>query len=132
MIMGKFVVTPRGNPIVLLVDSAIETTADDQETAMDTTGKVQLAVAALRAGVEKLQSGDDWQRALDVQARFHNYSFGNCALIAMQRPDATGVAGFNAWRQLGRSVKKGEKGIQILAPAGVGRREVERADGTTD
>jgi hypothetical protein len=99
---------------------------------MDTTGKVQLAVANLRAGVEKIQSGDEWQRALDVQARFHSYSFGNCTLIWSQRPDATRVAGFNAWKKLGRSVKKGEKGIVILAPAGVGRREVERPDGSTD
>ncbi len=99
---------------------------------MDTTGKVRLAVANLRAGVEKLQTGDDWQRALDVQARFHTYSFGNCALILSQRPDATRVAGFHTWKKLGRSVKKGEKGIQILAPAGLGRREVEKADGTTD
>jgi antirestriction protein ArdC len=49
-------------------------------------------------------------------SRFHNYSFGNCILIAIQRPDATHVAGFHRWKQLGRFVKKGEKGIVILAP----------------
>jgi antirestriction protein ArdC len=48
--------------------------------------------------------------------RFHRYSWGNTLLIATQRPDATHVAGFHAWHQLGRSVKKGEKGIMILAP----------------
>jgi hypothetical protein len=79
-----------------------------------------------------LQSGEDWTRALDTQARFHRYSFGNCALIRLQCPDATRVAGFNAWKRLGRSVKKGEKGIVVLAPAGPGRREVERQDGTVD
>ena len=50
-------------------------------------------------------------------SKFHNYSFNNTLLIAMQRPDATLVAGFNAWKDKhGRMVKKGEKGIKILAP----------------
>ena len=53
---------------------------------------------------------------LDMLARFHQYSFGNCMLMAMQRPDATLVAGFNRWKKLGRWVKKGEQGIAILAP----------------
>jgi antirestriction protein ArdC len=48
--------------------------------------------------------------------RFHNYSFGNILEIARQKPDATRVAGLYAWNQLGRKVKKGEKGIRILAP----------------
>jgi hypothetical protein len=56
-------------------------------------------------------------------ARFHNYSLGNVMAIAMQRPDAVRVAGFHTWRELGRYVKKGEKGIQILAPL-VARRRV--------
>lgn len=53
---------------------------------------------------------------LDFQARFHAYSFRNCMLIAIQNPDATFVAGFHRWRELGRFVRKGEKGIVILAP----------------
>lgn len=53
---------------------------------------------------------------LDFQARFHAYSFRNCMLIAIQKSDATFVAGFNRWRELGRIVRKGEKGIMILAP----------------
>ena len=53
---------------------------------------------------------------LTAMARFHNYSFGNILQIARQRPDATRVAGFGAWKELGRFVKRGEKGIQILAP----------------
>ncbi len=55
-------------------------------------------------------------RYLDMLSRFHHYSFGNCMLIALQRPDATHVAGFYRWKQLGRYVKRGEKGIFILAP----------------
>jgi antirestriction protein ArdC len=53
---------------------------------------------------------------LAVMGRFHRYSWGNTLLIASQMPEATHVAGFHAWHQLGRSVKKGEKGIMILAP----------------
>ena len=49
-------------------------------------------------------------------AKFHNYSFSNQLLIQLQCPDATNVAGFNAWKKFGRFVKKGEKGIRILAP----------------
>ncbi len=53
---------------------------------------------------------------LAAMARFHNYSFGNILAIARQRPSATHVAGYGTWRELGRFVKRGEKGIQILAP----------------
>ena len=62
-------------------------------------------------------------------SRFHNYSFGNILEIARQRPDATRVAGFWKWKELGRSVKKGEKGIRILAPIiGVRRKKDEEAN----
>ena len=53
---------------------------------------------------------------LKVMARFHKYSFRNSLLISMQRPGATRVAGYRKWQELGRHVKKGEKGIAILAP----------------
>src|SRR5438093_3150171 len=65
---------------------------------------------------------------LKTMAQFHRYSFHNVCLIARQRPDATRVAGFHAWRKLGRFVRKGEKGIAILAPI-VGRKEAETEDG---
>jgi hypothetical protein len=55
-------------------------------------------------------------RYLAAMSRFHRYSFHNCMLIYTQQPAATRVAGFHAWRKLGRFVCKGEKGIQILAP----------------
>src|SRR5205085_5495628 len=57
---------------------------------------------------------------LRTMGRFHRYSWHNVCLIARQRPAATRVAGFHAWRALGRFVRKGEKGIAILAPI-VGR-----------
>ena len=63
---------------------------------------------------------------LKTMARFHRYSFHNVALIAMQRPTATRVAGFQTWRSMGRFVRRGEKGIAILAPI-IGRRVLETA-----
>src|ERR1700722_16529760 len=65
------------------------------------------------------------QNYLAVMGRFHRYSWGNTLLIASQRPNATHVAGFHAWHQLGRSVKKGEKGIMILAPMIVKQKETQ-------
>lgn len=69
---------------------------------------------------------------LTTMAKFHSYSFGNQLLIAFQRPDATHVAGFHKWKSLGRSVRKGERGIMILAPVTkkVGEVEETQKDGT--
>ena len=70
----------------------------------------------LTEGISNLTSSEQWQRHLDVQSRFHRYSFGNVLLIAAQCHQATRVAGFNAWRKMDRSVRKGEKALWILAP----------------
>jgi hypothetical protein len=69
---------------------------------------------------------DQLTALLKTMARFHKYSWHNVCLISTQRPAATRVAGFHTWRTMGRFVRKGEKGIAILAPI-VGRREVESA-----
>jgi len=66
--------------------------------------------------VAALRTGQDWRRWLDVARRFHTYSFNNTLLIYAQRPESTAVAGYEAWKTLGRQVDKGERGIQILAP----------------
>ena len=65
---------------------------------------------------------------LAAMARFHNYSFGNILAIARQKPDATRVAGIRTWNEMGRFVRKGEKGIQILAPMLGHRRNRTEAD----
>lgn len=79
---------------------------------------------ALKELVNALKQGksDTLVKYLDSMSRFHRYSFCNCLMIAAQKPDATLVAGFHRWKQLGRWVKTGEKGIAILAPL-VWRRE---------
>lgn len=75
----------------------------------------------LTAAVDALVDGPAWRRMLEVAARFHRYSPNNVLLITLQRPDATQVAGYQTWKQLGRQVRKGEAGIAILAPIAVRR-----------
>ena len=70
----------------------------------------------IESAARELLTSEGWQRFAEVRGSFHRYSFGNCMLIAMQRPDATRVAGFHKWQDLGRQVRKGEHGIRILAP----------------
>lgn len=85
---------------------------------------IQRSDDALKDLAEALKQGksETLVRYLDTMSRFHKYSFGNCMLIALQRPDATLVAGFYRWRELHRWVRKGEAGIAILAPMVVGKK----------
>lgn len=82
--------------------------------------RLDAAGQQLQAAVSSIVSSDDWQRALAFAGRFHNYSARNILLIAMQCQDrgieARHVAGFRTWLSLGRHVRKGEKGLAILAP----------------
>lgn len=70
----------------------------------------------LTDAVAALVSGEEWAAMLAAAARFHRYSLSNLLLIYRARPDATRVAGFKTWLSLGRHVRKGERGIPILAP----------------
>lgn len=71
----------------------------------------------LEAGVKEIFESGRFGEYLEFMGRFHEYSAGNCLLIMLQRPDASLVAGYRAWQtKFKRNVKKGEKGIQILAP----------------
>jgi hypothetical protein len=81
------------------------------------------ALTRLMDALERGQS-DALKTYLAVAARFHRYSWGNCLLIYSQRPDATHVAGFHAWVKMRRFVRKGEKGIVILAPM-VGKKRTD-------
>ena len=90
----------------------------------------QLADQAISALQEELKAGrsESLLKYLDAMSHFHNYSWSNCMLIALQMPQATFVAGFRRWLQMGRHVRKAEKGIGIMAPLVYRRRE--NADGT--
>lgn len=78
--------------------------------------KVQRALSMLEEGVERITSGEEFERYLRFSARFHRYSARNCLLILAQRPDASRVAGYRRWQEVGRHVRRGEEGIEILAP----------------
>lgn len=74
------------------------------------------AMQLLERGVSELLDSENWVKYLKFQRGFCDYSATNALLIYMQFPTATRVAGFNTWLKKGRSVRKGEKGITILAP----------------
>jgi len=78
--------------------------------------KIDAVLKQLKDGVESIQDSEKFRLFLSTMAKFHDYSIGNLILIALQKPDATHVAGFNTWKDLGRWVTKGTKGIAILAP----------------
>ena len=72
----------------------------------------------LEHGITELFESERYKEYLRVMSKFHNYSFNNTLLIAMQKPDASLVAGFSYWKNnFGRNVMKGEKGIKIIAPS---------------
>jgi antirestriction protein ArdC len=78
--------------------------------------RVAEALSRLDQAVSAIHDSDAFRRYLDVQARFHRYSYGNVLLILSARPTATQVAGYRAWQSLGRQVRRGERGIKILVP----------------
>ena len=86
------------------------------------------ALGDLTAALEKGKS-EALTAYLQALSRFHDYSFGNVMLIVSQNPDATRVAGFRTWKKLGRWVKKGEKGIVIIAPLVGKKRDAPEDEG---
>ena len=107
------------NPIILTADKPAE--------------KLKEITDRLEQGITELFDSERYKEYLQVMSKFHNYSFNNTLLIAMQKPDASLIAGFNAWKNnFGRNVMRGEKGIRILAlsPYKI-RQEVEKKDPQT-
>ncbi len=78
--------------------------------------KVAQALRRLEEGTGAILDSDSFRRYLQVMSRFHSYSWGNVMLIHAQMPTATRVAGYRRWQELHRQVRKGEKGLLILAP----------------
>ena len=101
-------------------------------TARNPTDKMKELTDRLEEGIQEVFQSRKYQEYLQVMSKFYNYSFNNLILIAMQKPDASLVAGYSAWqKQFGRHVKKGEKGIKILAPM-FQKRKVDEADRRPD
>jgi antirestriction protein ArdC len=103
----------------------------DAQRAVYRDGKRAEQRALVEAACREMLSSEGWRRFAETRATFHRYSFGNCQLIAYQRPDATQVAGFKSWQELGRQVRKGERAIRILAPMSVKERD-ERGNETDE
>lgn len=87
------------------------------EAAAKRDEELRRTMERLEEGVRGVFESARYRRYLAVMSRFHSYSANNCLLIAMQRPDATLVAGYRAWQdKFGRQVRKGERGMRILSP----------------
>src|ERR1700733_261805 len=107
-----------------------DNTMSNSDQQQPKTAKEVIAVN-VQSLIEQLEAGhsDALTAYLNAMSRFHNYSLGNILEIARQKPDATRIAGFWKWKELGRSVRKGEKGIRILAPiVGIKRKKKEEAE----
>jgi antirestriction protein ArdC len=117
---------------------------DDATTAAGAAAPFQLASGTTRdrlkeitdkleAGIRDIFASGQYEAYLKTLSKFHNYSFNNCMLIMMQKPDATRVAGFGSWRDnFKRNVRQGEHGIKIIAPAPYKTtKEQERSDPKT-
>jgi len=100
----------------------------DKETRKE---DVKRALAGFCDTIAAGASDATFDQFLSYAARFHRYSWRNCLLIAWQRPDAYFVAGYNRWRDLGRTVKRGSKAIWILAPSRY-HKTVETNNGDTE
>lgn len=122
--LTKGMVTEAIAPYEEVTDTKEKDNIRDISTVQTTTiplpvqGKdIDSIMQSLESGVEKLFTSNRYQEYLKTMAKFHNYSFNNTLLIAMQRPDATLVTSYKNWQSMGRQVMKGEKGITIIAPA---------------
>ena len=118
--MGKAEETKEVQPIVL-------TSENQKDRLKEITDR-------LEQGILEVFESERYKEYLRIMSKFHHYSFNNTMLIALQKPDASLIAGFSAWKNThGRTVKKGEKGIRIIAPAPFKvKQEMEKLDPKTN
>ena len=83
---------------------------------MSNAEKIKAALCRIEEGLATINTDEDWLKYLKFQSLFYRYSFGNTILIFLQNPEASYVMGYKAWNKLGRYVRKGSKGLAILAP----------------
>ncbi len=102
-------------------------------TSENPAGKLKEITDRLEQGITELFNSERFKEYLQVMSKFHNYSFNNTLLIAMQKPDASHIVGFSAWKNtFKRNVMKGQKGIKILAPSPYTvKKEIEKIDPLT-
>ena len=102
-------------------------------TAQKPAEKMKEITDRLEQGIQDLFESDRFKEYLQVMSKFHSYSFNNTLLIAMQKPDATLIAGYNSWKNLfGRQVSRGAKGIKVIAPSPYKvKKEIDKIDPKT-
>ncbi|MCD7712395.1 MAG: ArdC family protein, partial [Firmicutes bacterium] len=107
--------------------------AKNESYAEQNKARLKEITDSIETGIRELYQSDRYRRYLTTMSRFHRYSVNNQMLIYLQKPDATLCAGFHKWRdQFGRNVKKGEKGIKIIAPTPLKKKiEQEKLDPDT-
>lgn len=100
----------------------------DPVSFQDKTTRVEDIRREIDDAIDNLNTAQSWQAFLDHRSKFHRYSLNNQLLIMLQRPNASQVAGFNKWKEMGRSVTKGEKAIWIQAPMVVKKKDADNED----
>lgn len=93
-----------------------KTTARNADAMAERQERIKELTEKLENGVKDIFESEDYARCLETMLKFHHYSFGSCVLIYFQCPEASAVAGYTTCKELVRTVKKGEEGIQILVP----------------
>ena len=99
---------------------------ENRNTSFQLKGRdMDSILQSLEEGVSEIFTSERYTEYLQTMAKFHNYSFNNTMLIALQRPDATLVTGYRNWQSMGRQVMKGEKGITIIAPTPIKKKQMQ-------
>src|SRR3989338_5638674 len=101
---------------------------NQKTTASDLLASITEWVKELASSTDEVKKSEQFKAWMDAMATFVDYSYRNQLLILRAKPKSTKVAGFNAWKKLARSVKKGERSIKILAPS---TKKVKRTDEKT-
>ena len=87
-----------------------------QDKTKELRARIDKSLDTLAKSVDEVRASETFKAYLDMQAKFHRYSWCNSLLIMSQCPSAERVAGYKTWQKLGRQVRKGEHGIMIFAP----------------
>lgn len=99
---------------------------------MSQSEQIKEITEKLQHGIEDLFESEKYKNYLKTMSKFHSYSLNNTLLIAMQKPDATTVAGYGTWKQMNRQVVKGSKAIKILAPCIYKKKDIADIADTPD
>lgn len=109
-----------------------DTSSEDKSWTERQKEHTEGLLKAIEVGVENIAESGQIENFIKHMSKFHNYSLNNQMLIWIQNPEASQVAGYNRWEETGRQVRKGEKGLEILAPITFKVKNKDKADGEED